>query len=336
MSLDGRKVLVTGSDGFIGSHLAERLVRDGAQVRAFVFYNAFNSYGWLDESSADVRAAMEIVPGDVRDAERVARAVDGCEIVFNLAALIGIPYSYVAPRSYIETNVVGALNILEASRNAGVTRVIQTSTSEVYGTARHVPIDEEHPLTAQSPYAASKIAADQLALSYHRSFGLPVAVIRPFNTYGPRQSIRAVIPSIIVQLSRGQPRVDLGNLSPTRDFNFVEDVVDGFVAIAEAEGAVGEVINIGSNFEISVRRTAELIAEVLGRPLEIATDPERIRPDGSEVERLYAANDKARRLLDWTPAHGGEEGLRRGLESTADWFSRPENLNRYRDRSYAL
>lgn len=336
MSLDGKSVLVTGADGFIGSHLTERLVREGADVRAFVFYNAFDSWGWLDSVPEEIRDSLDVVIGDVRDSERVREAVKGRDVVLHLAALIGIPYSYAAPRSYLETNATGTLNVLEAARASNCSRVVQTSTSEVYGTAQYAPIDEEHPLRAQSPYAASKIAADQLALSYHRSFGLPVGVIRPFNTYGPRQSIRAVIPSIILQLARGQSRIDLGNLAPTRDFNFVDDVVRGFIAMATVEGAIGQTINIGTNFEISIRRTAELIAEVMDTPLEIVTDDERMRPDESEVDRLLAANEKARRILGWAPEHQGEQGLRRGLEATAEWFSNRENIDRYRERTFAL
>jgi NAD dependent epimerase/dehydratase len=336
MKLEGKTVLVTGADGFIGSHLTERLVRNGAKVRAFVFYNAFDSWGWLDSVPREIRESLDVVIGDVRDAERVRGAVEGCEVVLHLAALIGIPYSYVAPQSYLDTNASGTLNVLEAARHCGTGRVVVTSTSEVYGTAQTVPIDEDHPLRAQSPYAASKIAADQLALSYHRSFGLPVGVIRPFNTYGPRQSIRAVIPSIIVQLAHGRERIELGNVEPTRDFNFVEDVVQGFIAMATAERAVGETINIGTNYEISIRRTAGLIAEVMDRPFEIVTTGERIRPEESEVDRLLAANAKAQRLLGWAPEHQGEAGLRRGLTKTAEWFSRSENIERYNDRTFAL
>jgi dTDP-glucose 4,6-dehydratase len=337
MKLEGARVLVTGADGFIGSHLTERLVREGAQVRAFVFYSAFDSRGWLDAVADDVRDAFEVVMGDVRDPERVDRATAGCEVVFHLAALIGIPYSYAAPRSYVDTNVTGTLNVLEAARRQGVARIVHTSTSEVYGTARYLPMDEEHPLHAQSPYAASKIAADQLALSFHRTWGTPVAVIRPFNTYGPRQSVRAVIPSIVLQLLDHAPTVRLGNVEPTRDFNFVADVVEGFLAVARAAAAAGQVIQIGTGHEVSIRRTAELVAELLDRPLElVAGDERRARPGGSEVERLCADPAKARRLLGWEPAHAGEAGLRRGLASTAEWFARRENRARYAIRDFAL
>lgn len=331
-----RPVLVTGAEGFIGSHLVERLVAAGARVRAMVCYNAFDSCGWLETLAAEVRERVEVHPGDVRDAGRTDEAVTGREVVFHLAALIGIPYSYVAPRSYLETNALGTLNVLEAARRHGVQRVVHTSTSEVYGTARYVPIDEQHPLSPQSPYAASKVAADQLALSFHRSFDLPVAVVRPFNTYGPRQSLRAVIPTILVQLLRGDGRLALGAVEPTRDFNFVEDVARGFVAAATAEGAVGEVIQLGTGHEVSIGRTAELLAEIVGRPLSLVSDPRRRRPAASEVERLCASTDRARAVLDWSPEHGGEAGLRRGLERTAAWFARPENLARYGRRDFAL
>jgi NAD dependent epimerase/dehydratase len=337
MRLDGTRVLVTGADGFIGSHLTERLVRVGARVRAFVFYSAFDSHGWLDALPPAVSGEVEVVMGDVRDAERVDRAAAGCEVVFHLAALIGIPYSYTAPRSYVETNVTGTLNVLEAARHHAVARVVHTSTSEVYGTARYVPMDEDHPLSARSPYAATKIAADQLALAYHRTWGTPVAVLRPFNTYGPRQSVRAVIPSIVLQLLDHAPTVRLGNVEPTRDFNFVEDVVSGFLAAAGTQAALGEVIHIGSGYEVPIRRAAELIAEVLGRPLEIvAQDAARSRPDGSEVERLCADPAKARRVLGWEPAVAGEAGRRRAPAATADWFSRRENRARYGARDFAL
>lgn len=329
-------MLVTGADGFIGSHLAERLVREGATVRAFVYYNAFDSWGWLDRSPREIRQAIRVTPGDVRDPGMVRRAVEGSDIVFHLAALIGIPYSYVAPQSYLDTNVTGTLNVLDAVRCCAAGRLVHTSTSEVYGTAGYLPIDEEHPLRAQSPYAATKIAADQLALSYHRSFGVPVSVIRPFNTYGPRQSIRAVIPTIIVQLLDAEERVTLGNLAPTRDFNYVDDVVDGFLAVGTSDAALGEVINIGSSFEISIGRTAELIAELLQRPLQIAFADDRGRPPGSEVDRLCASHEKARRLLGWAPAYRGEDGLLKGLARTVEWFARPENRERYRERPFAL
>lgn len=325
------RVLVTGADGFIGSHLTEALLAGGAQVRAFTMYNSLGSRGWLEGLEAE---GLEVVAGDVRDASAVRSAVRGCDTVLHLAALIAIPYSYAAPDAYLETNVRGTLNVLQAAREFGVRRVVHTSTSEVYGTAQHVPIGETHPLQAQSPYAASKIAADQFALSFHRSFGLPVAVVRPFNTYGPRQSARAVIPTIITQLAAGRRVIKLGALSPTRDFNFVADTAAGFIAVARADAAVGEVVNLGSDFEVSVGDTARLIAEVMNVSAEIVSDAERLRPDASEVQRLWADTRKAAALLEWRPAYGGLEGFKRGLAETALWFTRGENLKRYRPDDY--
>lgn len=331
-----KAVLVTGADGFIGSHLTETLVRQGHKVRAFVYYNSFNSWGWLDTLDKAIQDELEIFAGDIRDPFAVHKAVEGCSVIFHLAALIAIPYSYQAPAAYVETNVTGTLNMLQAARTWGVEKVVHTSTSEVYGTAQYVPMDEDHPLQAQSPYAATKIAADQLALSFHRSFNLPVAVIRPFNTYGPRQSARAVIPTIIAQITAGKEKIKLGALEPTRDLNYVKDTVSGFMAVAVSDKAVGEVINIGSNYEISIGDLAELIAEVMGRQVTIETEAERLRPAKSEVERLWADNRKARRLLGWEPAYAGLEGLRRGLEDTAEWFSDPENLKHYKADIYNL
>lgn len=336
MSLRGRRVLVTGADGFIGSHLVERLVRDGARVRAFVFYNSFDSWGWLDHAAPAVREAIEVVAGDVRDPHGVAAAVEGQELVFHLAALIGIPFSYHSPDAYIDTNVKGTLNVLQAARRHGTARVIHTSTSEVYGTARSVPIAETHPLSAQSPYAASKTAADQLALAFHRSFGTPVAVMRPFNTYGPRQSTRAVLPTVITQIAAGAKTVKLGALHPTRDFNYVLDTVEGFLAVAASDRALGEVINVGSDFEISIGDAARLVAEVMGVRIKIESEAARLRPGPSEVERLWADNSRARDLLGWTPRYGGRDGLRRGLEETVRWFRDPANLARYKTGRYSL
>lgn len=326
------KILVTGADGFIGSHLVEALVAEGCAVRALVLYNSFGHRGWLDSLPEATLRAIEVVAGDVRDRSCVRRAMSGCTVVLHLAALIAIPYSYQAPESYIDTNVKGTLNVLEAARDLGVDKLVQTSTSEVYGTARRVPIDEEHPLQAQSPYAASKIAADQLALSYHRSFGVPVAVIRPFNTFGPRQSTRAVIPTIVTQLAAGDSRVALGALSPTRDFSFVADTVSGFIALARQDAGIGEVINFGSGFEISIGETARLIAEIMARPIELVCEAERLRPPASEVERLHADIAKAHRLLGWRPRPGGLAGFRAGLEKSVAWFSDPANLALYRNR----
>jgi NAD dependent epimerase/dehydratase len=328
------KVLVTGADGFIGSHLVEALVRAGYDVRAFVYYNSFNSWGWLDHCAPDVRGHFDVFAGDIRDAHGVRTAMTGCDRVLHLAALIAIPYSYHSPDTYVDTNVKGTLNILQAARDVAAQRIVHTSTSEVYGTARFVPITEQHPLQAQSPYSATKIAADQLAYSFHASFNLPVTILRPFNTYGPRQSARAVIPTIITQIASGQRKIQLGAVTPTRDFNYVADTVAGFIAALRSDRGLGEVTNIGSNFEISVGDTAQLIAEVMNASIEIETDEVRLRPDKSEVERLWADNSKARELFGWQPAYGGREGFKRGMAETARWFQDPNNLARYKSDRY--
>lgn len=329
-------VLVTGADGFIGSHLTEALVQAGHKVRAFVFYNSFNSWGWLDHCDPKIKGNFEVFAGDIRDPYGVKEAMKGCDAVLHLAALIAIPYSYHSPSTYIDTNVKGTLNVLQAARDLGVRRIVHTSTSEVYGTARFVPITEDHPQQGQSPYSATKIAADQLAYSYYASFGLPVVIARPFNTYGPRQSARAVIPTIITQIANGERRIQLGAVSPTRDFNFVRDTVAGFMAALNSDKGLGEVVNFGSNFEISIGDTAKLIAEVMGAEIEIVTDEARLRPEKSEVERLWAANTKAWELFGWRPAYGDKDGLRRGLQETAQWFVRPENLAAYKHDIYNI
>ena len=331
-----RKILVTGADGFIGSHLTEALVRAGYSVRAFVFYNSFNSWGWLDHVPAELKGQFEVFAGDVRDPYGVREATKGCDAVLHLAALIAIPFSYHSPDAYVDTNVRGTLNVLQAARDMGISRVIHTSTSEVYGTARFVPITEEHPLAGQSPYSATKIAADQLAYSFHASFGLPVVTVRPFNTYGPRQSARAVIPSIIIQLASGRSRIRLGAISPTRDFNFVGDTVRGFIAALESDGWAGETVNIGSNYEISVGDTARLIAELKGVELDIESDEARFRPAKSEVERLWASNAKAEQLFNWRPEFAGVEGFSRGLQKTIEWFRDPANLAGYKSDIYNI
>lgn len=330
------KVLVTGADGFIGSHLTEALVRAGFDVRAFVLYNSFNSWGWLDRCGADVKGRFDVFAGDIRDPHGVRTAMKDCEAVLHLAALIAIPYSYHSPDTYVDTNVKGTLNVVQAARDLGVKKVVHTSTSEVYGTARFVPITEEHPLQGQSPYSASKIGADQIAMSFHSSFGTPVTTIRPFNTYGPRQSARAVIPTIIAQIANGTRTLKLGSLHPTRDFNYVSDTVSGFIAALRSPNGVGEVINLGSNFEISIGDTARSIAEVMQADIEIVTDQQRLRPEKSEVERLWASNEKARRLLDWQPGYGGLDGFRRGLAETVEWFKNPANLTSYRADVYNI
>ncbi|NBW65514.1 SDR family NAD(P)-dependent oxidoreductase [bacterium] len=331
-----KKVLVTGADGFIGSHLTETLVRRGYNVKALVIYNSLNSWGWLDHCSSDVKGQFEVIAGDVRDPHGVATAMRDCDSVLHLAALIAIPYSYHFPDSYVDTNIRGTLNVLQAARSAGIERFIHTSTSEVYGSARFVPITETHPLAGQSPYSATKIAADQLAYSFYASFGLPVVIARPFNTYGPRQSARAVIPTIMSQIASGQNLIKLGALSPTRDFSYVSDTVSGFISALSADNGLGEVVNFGSNFEISIGDTATLIAEVMRADIKVVEDEARIRPPTSEVERLFADNTKARTLFDWSPAFGGRDGFKRGLAETAEWFSHPENLRAYKSQQYNL
>jgi NAD dependent epimerase/dehydratase len=331
-----KKILVTGADGFIGSHLTEALVREGHDVRAFVLYNSFNSWGWLDHADQSIRKNLDVFAGDIRDPHGVKESMKGCDVVLHLAALIAIPYSYHSPDTYIDTNVKGTLNVLQAARELGNVKVIHTSTSEVYGTARFVPITEEHPLQGQSPYSASKIGADQLAYSFFASFGLPVTIVRPFNTYGPRQSARAVIPTIITQIASGQRRIKLGAIHPTRDFNFVLDSVAGFILAANSDAGIGEVVNFGSNYEISIGDTVRLIAETMGAEIEIETAEERLRPAKSEVERLWADNAKAKRLFGWEPAYGGREGFKRGLAETAEWFADPKNLAAYKADRYNI
>jgi len=309
-------------------------VRAGHEVRAFALYNSFGSWGWLDRCAPDVSGNFEVFMGDIRDGNGVRTAMNSCEAVLHLAALIGIPYSYHSPATYVDTNVAGTLNVVQAARDLGVGQVVHTSTSEVYGTARFVPITEEHPLQGQSPYSASKIGADHIALSYYLSFGTPVTVVRPFNTYGPRQSARAVIPTIITQIASGRRQIKLGAMTPTRDFNFVSDTVSGFMAALNCAKAYGAVINLGSNFEISIGDTARAIALQMGADVAWISDEQRLRPEKSEVERLWADNTKARELLGWTPAFGGLAGFHRGLEQTIDWFSQPENLSAYKADFY--
>lgn len=324
------KVLVTGGDGFIGSHLVEMLVREGYEVRALSQYNSFNYWGWLED--IDCLDAVEVVSGDVRDPHYCRTIVKDTEMVFHLASLIAIPYSYVAPDSYVDTNVRGTLNICQAALELGVSRVIHTSTSEVYGTARYVPIDEQHPLQPQSPYSASKIAADAMAMSFYNAFDLPLTIARPFNTYGPRQSARAVIPTIVSQIANGMKEIRLGDVSPTRDFSYVKDTCRGFVALARSAAAVGQTVNIGSNYEISVGDTLGLVRELMGSDVVFVTDAERVRPEKSEVFRLWCDNTKIRELTGFQP----EYDLRDGLQETIDWFLRPENLAKYKAGIYNL
>jgi NAD dependent epimerase/dehydratase len=324
------KILVTGADGFIGSHLVEALVRRGYPVKAFVFYNSFGSLGWLDSCGPDVKGEFEVFAGDIRDPYGVKAAMKNCDAVLHLAALIAIPFSYHSPNSYIDTNIKGTLNVLQAARELGVARVIHTSTSEVYGTAKYVPITEDHPILGQSPYSASKIGADQLAYSFHASFGLPVVLLRPFNTYGPRQSARAIIPTIISQIASGIQQVKLGSLSPLRDFNFVEDTVAGFIAALESQNCHGEVINLGGSYEISIGDLVREIGRLMNASIEVMEDPERIRPSKSEVGRLWASNIKAHQLIGWQPQYAGFKGLESGLIKTIDWFSDNKNLAQYK------
>jgi dTDP-glucose 4,6-dehydratase len=323
-------VLVTGADGFIGSHLTETLVRQGYDVKAFVLYNSFNSWGWLDHCAPDVAGQFNVFTGDIRDPHGVRKAMEGCNLVMHLAALIAIPFSYHSPDTYVDTNVKGTLNVVQAARALNVDKVVHTSTSEVYGTARFVPINEGHPLQGQSPYSATKIAADQIAMSFYCSFDTPVATIRPFNTYGPRQSARAVIPTVITQIAAGNRKIKLGAVYPTRDFNFVHDTVGGFIAVAESEQTVGEVVNCGSNFEISIGDTVKLIADIMGAKIEIETDKERFRPVKSEVERLCCDNAKLQHLTGFRP----QTDLRKGLEKTIKWFVDPNNLKQYKAGIY--
>ena len=329
-------ILVTGADGFIGSHLTEALIRRGYRVRAFVYYNSFNSWGWLDHCADDVKGQFEVVAGDIRDPHGVKAAMQGCDAVLHLAALIAIPFSYHSPDTYVDTNVKGTLNILQAARELGVKKVVHTSTSEVYGTAQYVPMNESHPLQGQSPYSASKIGADQLAYSFFTSFNLPVVTVRPFNTYGPRQSARAVIPTIITQIANGAEKIDLGAISPTRDFSYIDDTTSGFIAALESQNGIGETVNLGTNFEISILDTASLIARLMGAEIQIESTNERSRPEKSEVERLCADNSKAKELFDWTPSLGGIAGFSQGLEKTISWFKNPSNLSTYKSDRYNI
>ncbi len=326
-----QNILVTGAEGFIGSHLVEALVAQGRQVRAMALYNSFGRYGWLDTLPEKTRSKIELVMGDVRDPFSVREAMRGMDSVMHLAALIAIPYSYAAPASYVDVNVMGTLNVLQAARDLGIRKVVHTSTSEVYGSAQIVPIPETHPLVGQSPYSASKIGADQMAIAYQRSFDVPVAICRPFNTYGPRQSLRAVIPTIILQALSDNPQLSLGSLHPTRDFNYVADTAEGMIAVLDNPASVGETINIGSGFEISVGDTLKLIGDIVGKKLSVQTEDARIRPDASEVERLCADASKAKSLLKWESQFTGKDGLKAGLTKSIEWFAKPDNRAHYHD-----
>ncbi|MCG6533544.1 MAG: NAD-dependent 4,6-dehydratase LegB [Syntrophales bacterium LBB04] len=330
--MNNKKILVTGADGFIGSHLTEELVRHGYNVRAFVLYNSYNSWGWLDHSDQEIQKNIEFFAGDVRDQYGVRQAMKGCDVVFHLAALISIPYSYHSPDTYIDTNIKGTLNIVQTARELGISKVIHTSTSEVYGTAQYVPIDEHHPFQGQSPYSATKIGADRVAESFYRSFDTPIAIVRPFNTYGPRQSARAVIPTIITQLLAGSTEVKLGSIHPTRDFNYVKDTVDGFIAIAETPTTIGEEINIASQKEISIGQLAREIIDQINPAAKIITEDTRIRPKKSEVERLLGSNEKIHRLTGWQPKYT----LKQGIRETIKWFRNEGNLLLYKSNVYNI
>jgi NAD dependent epimerase/dehydratase len=330
MELVGKKVLVTGADGFIGSHLVERLLEEGCNVRAFVYYNSFNSWGWLDSLPSEIKSQLEIFAGDIRDPNGVREAMRGIDVVFHLAALIAIPFSYHSPDSYVDTNIKGTLNVLQAARDLGTEKILVTSTSEVYGTALYVPIDEKHPFQGQSPYSATKIGSDRMAEAYYRSFNLPVTIVRPFNTYGPRQSARAVIPTIITQLLAGKTEIKLGSVSPTRDFNFVKDTANGFVEIAKSDLVIGEEINIATQDEISVGQLAQEMINQINPKAQIITDDIRIRPEKSEVERLLGSNQKIMQLTNWRP----EYDLKRGLAETINWLKL--NLHHYKTDIYNL
>ena len=325
-----KKVLVTGSDGFIGSHLTETLIEEGYDVRAFVFYNSFNHWGWLDSLSEELKAELDVFAGDVRDPNGVRTAMEGCDTVFHLAALIGIPFSYHSPDSYVDTNVKGTLNILQAARQLETERIFVTSTSEVYGTAHFVPITEDHPLQGQSPYSASKIGADKMAESFYRSFELPVTIVRPFNTYGPRQSARAVIPTIIAQLQSGFEEIRIGDLDPTRDFVFVKDTVNGFMEIARSKKTIGEEINIATNSEISIGDLSRTLIDMINPGARILQENQRFRPEKSEVQRLFGSNEKLMKLTSWKQKHSFEEGL----AETVEWFGNPDNLKSYKPGRY--
>ncbi len=332
MDLKDKRILVTGADGFIGSHLVEGLLDQCCRVRAFVFYNSFNSWGWLDAVSEKIVREVEVVSGDVRDPHGVKKAMEGIDVVFHLAALIGIPFSYHSPDSYVDTNIKGTLNILQAGHECGCERLLITSTSEVYGTAQYVPIDENHPFQAQSPYAATKIGADRMAESFYRSFGTPVTIVRPFNTYGPRQSARAVIPTVITQLLGGATEIKLGSLHPTRDFNYIKDTVAGFLAIARAEATIGEEINIASQQEVSVGSIAREIIAQINPAAAIVCDETRIRPENSEVRRLLGSNEKLRRLTGWRQ----EYSLTQGIGETITWFRDENNRRKYKWHVYNI
>lgn len=331
-----KKIFVTGADGFIGSHLVESLVKKGYDVKALVLYNSFNYWGWLDDIDESIKKSIEVVTGDIRDPFGIDNAIKDCDVVINLAALIAIPYSYSSPSSYVDTNIKGTLNILESIKKHKIQKLIHTSTSEVYGSAQYIPIDEKHPNIAQSPYAATKIAADQLVLSYYRSFDTPAGIIRPFNTYGPRQSNRAIIPTTITQILSGSKEIRLGNTHPTRDFSYVDDTVNGIITSINSDDIIGNVINLGSGFEISINDTIKLITEIMGKDIKVLSDKVRIRKKLSEVDQLLSDNTLAKKILKWEPKYSNIEGFKFGLQKTIEWFSSEQNRNKYKSDIYNI
>jgi len=331
-----KKIFVTGADGFIGSHLVESLVKKGYDIKALVLYNSFNYWGWLDDIDESIKKSIEVVTGDIRDPFGIDNAIKDCDVVINLAALIAIPYSYSSPSSYVDTNIKGTLNILESTKKHNIQKLIHTSTSEVYGSAQYIPIDEKHPNIAQSPYAATKIAADQLVLSYYRSFDTPAGIVRPFNTYGPRQSNRAIIPTTITQILSGSKEIRLGNTHPTRDFSYVDDTVNGIIKSINSDDIVGNVINLGSGFEISINDTIKLITEIIGKDIKVKSDKVRVRKKLSEVDQLLSDNTLAKKILKWEPKYSNIEGFKLGLQKTIDWFSSEQNRNKYKSDIYNI
>lgn len=330
-----KKILITGADGFIGSHLVEALVKKKYKVKAFIYYNAFNSFGWIDQIDKEIKKKIEIISGDIRDINILKSSVKNCDTIIHLAALIGIPYSYNSPKSYVDVNVQGTLNLLQVAKDYKIKKFIHTSTSEVYGTPEYLPIDETHPLNAQSPYAASKIAADQLALSFYKSFQTPVSIIRPFNTFGPRQSARAIIPTIILQILTGSKKIKLGNIYSTRDLSFIDDTIEGFSSMLKKD-VYGEIVNLGNGFDISIKELVKVIAQEMSVKIEIVTDKRRVRPKQSEVEKLRSNNSKAKKILNWRPKYLNKKGLIKGISKTIEWFDDKENLRNYKSEIYNI
>jgi len=329
-------ILVTGSEGFIGSHLVESLVLNDHKVKCVILYNSFNNYGWLETLDKNITKNVEFCFGDIRDPHFVKNSMKKCDSVMHLAALIGIPYSYISPKSYVDTNITGTLNILQSARELNIEKIIHTSTSEVYGSSQFIPITEKHPLNGQSPYSATKIAADQLANSYHLSYGVPVITLRPFNTYGPRQSLRAIIPTIICQILSGKKTIKLGSLKPTRDFTYISDTVSAFMKALKSKNAIGKTINIGSGYEISIKNLIKVITDQTGRKINVLTDSKRVRPDRSEVNRLCCSNKLAKNILNWKPSFKGKFGLAKGIKSTLKWYSIKENLKKYKSDNFTF